>query len=410
MTDDITPDYKTAIKEAIDHRFGRQNSDDYGDHILVFYIDNDLVKEALESVNRSGRVSQFEIDTAGTTEVALKVAVDTRDGKPETTVTAVDVDGAGYLEDHEITPVIQYLVDDAKHVADSAVQREQMNSTMQEMFGDEIEFMETEPSRIKVKVSYVEDEVLMAAKCPYGTRVKTATGERWREFGDGLRSAGLDIDIDFRKGLAPTILAKTVSEDGKPTVGDDTPEWFTHLYKKMGEKLSENIEGIHRLRHDVIVGHSEIEGYYALVDVPECEFAESGYEFTDIDYEERAAVDRYDPFKIHVKFNDRGEIAFNKMGRKSEGRGVIRENEFLETAEFTQADRKNLRNDMAFSFLGDYREEIQSALTTAILQKRLPDHPNRTKRKKVGIGSAPKRPKGLTAPGDRPSVSSAPRM
>jgi hypothetical protein len=121
MTDDITPVYKTAIKEAIDHRFGRQNTDDYGDHVPVFYIANDLVKEALENVNRSGRVSQFEIDTAGTSEVALKIAVDTRDGKPETTVTAVDVDGAGYLEDHEITPVIQYLVDDAKHVADGAL-------------------------------------------------------------------------------------------------------------------------------------------------------------------------------------------------------------------------------------------------------------------------------------------------
>ncbi|WP_186392755.1 MULTISPECIES: hypothetical protein [unclassified Pannonibacter] len=410
MTDDITPDYKTAIKEAIDHRFGRQNTDDYGDHVLVFHIDNDLVKEALENVNRSGRVSQFEIDTAGTTEVALKVALDTRDGKPETTVTAVDVDGAGYLEDHEITPVIQYLVDDAKHVADSAVQREQMISTMQEMFGDKIEFMETEPSRIKAKVNYVEDEVLIEAKCPYWDRYITATGESWRVFGDGLRSAALDIDIDFRKGLAPTILTKAVTEGGEPIVGDDTPEWFSRLYKKMDEKLSENIEGIHRLRHDVIVGHSEIEGYYALVDVPEREFSEKDAEFTNIDFDERAAVDRYDPFTIHVKFNDQGEIVFNKMGRKSEGRGIIRENEFLEAAEFTQADRKNLRNEMALSFIGDYREEIASTLTTAILQNRLPDHPNRTKKKKVGVGSPPKRPRGLTAPGDRPSIVSAQRM
>lgn len=411
MANQNTDRIKEAVGEAINTRFGYQNTDDYGDYILVFNVDEASFREAFKNTNpESGNplMATYESQMENT---GLRVELEYEGDKPKIVVEAVDIrDHKSVLAD-EVTPVVQYHIDDAKFFAESASQRLRMIDALKTMYGDTLMVHESDPFHLKATVPFVPDDVLKGAGCRSSIWVKTATGERTVHFGSGVRETALDVNVDFRKGQVPTSLIDPMDKEGYPLEPDEIPAWFDRLYKKTEENLAYSI-GLDRLRHDIVAGYCETEKRFVLVDVPQSEFNEdSGYEFTDIDYNERALVDRYDPFKVHVKFDAKGEIAFNKMGRKSDGRGIIRDNEFLESWEFTYADRKNLRNEMAFSFFFKYRDEIEKVVRTAIRENRIPDHPNRKKGKRYAGAAKLLRPPKLPHPGQsEPRVSRGMKM
>lgn len=112
------------------------------------------------------------------------------------------------------------------------------------------------------------------------------------------------------------------------------------------------------------------EGLIAFVPVPATERGDICGEFTGTDYDFFAAIDTHRPFNIHLSVDKHGSVVWRK-GHKSEGRGIIRDEEecFIEEG-FTYAERASLRNEMSATFFKRYYQEaIQIAYIAFLISQ-----------------------------------------